>query len=244
MTIQCKVTGELAQHITCQLDDGQSIYADATKFRWKTTNVTLETRLSTPGGKADEANQQAKQGGGFLKAAMATAVEVGKRALSGQSLAFQWFTPAGGSGLVSLAGDQPGQVRVLELSGGTGWRAESRAFILSINAITLPAFSLDSTEETLAGGIVASHLALFFVFKLTMQRGLQDHRTITAQGDQVEARAPKGRGHDGRRVERADAFDVELHRVRERDQRATVHLDLPAVVGRVQVEQGAAAAEY
>jgi len=130
MTITAKVSGEFAQHITCQLNDGQSIYADAKKFRWKTTNVALETRLSVPGGKADAANQQAKSGGGgFLKAAMSTAVEVGKRALSGQSLAFQWFTPAGGSGLVSLAGDWPGQVRVIELDGTLGWRAESRAFV-------------------------------------------------------------------------------------------------------------------
>jgi uncharacterized protein (AIM24 family) len=135
MTIKCKVSGEFAQHVTCQLDDGQSVYADATKFRWKTTNVKLETRLSTPGGKADDANQQAKGGGGFLKAAMSTAVEVGKRALSGQSLAFQWFTPSGGSGLVSLAGDEPGQVRVLELDGSMGWRAESRAFVCAESTV-------------------------------------------------------------------------------------------------------------
>jgi uncharacterized protein (AIM24 family) len=130
MTMTCKVSGEFAQMVTCQLDADQSMYADATKFRWKTTNVALETRLSVPGGKADAANQQAKQGGGgFLKAAMATATEVGKRALSGQSLAFQWFTPSGGSGLVGLAGEVPGQVRIIELDGTTGWRAESRAFI-------------------------------------------------------------------------------------------------------------------
>jgi uncharacterized protein (AIM24 family) len=130
MTIACKVTGEFAQNITCQLDAGQTVFADATKFRWKTTNVSIETRLSVPGGKADTARQQSKQGGGgFLKAALSTATEVGKRALAGQSLAFQWFTPAGGSGLVAFAGELPGQVRVIELDGTSGWRAESRAFI-------------------------------------------------------------------------------------------------------------------
>jgi uncharacterized protein (AIM24 family) len=136
MTIACKVTGEIAQNITCQLDAGQSVYADATKFRWKTTNVAMETRLSVPGGKADAANQQAKQGGGFLKAALSTAVEVGKRALTGQSLAFQWFTPAGGSGLVAFAGELPGQVRVIELDGTIGWRAESRAFVCAEASVT------------------------------------------------------------------------------------------------------------
>jgi uncharacterized protein (AIM24 family) len=130
MTITCKVTGEFAQNITCQLDVSQTMYADATKFRWKTTNVSMETRLSVPGGNADTANKANQSGGGgFLKAALATATEVGKRALAGQSLAFQWFTPAGGSGLVAFAGELPGQVRILELDGTTTWRAESRAFI-------------------------------------------------------------------------------------------------------------------
>lgn len=129
MTVSSKISGEFAQIITCQLDQGQSLYADATKYRWKTTNVTLETRLSTPGGAADQANQATKGAGSFLKAALATATEVGKRVLSGQSLAFQYFTPTNGSGLVALAGDEPGQVRVIELDGSMGWKAESRAFI-------------------------------------------------------------------------------------------------------------------
>lgn len=136
MTITSKVTGEYAQNITCQLNDGQSMFADAMKFRWKTTNVSIETRLSVPGGQADTANKATQSGGGgFLKAALATATEVGKRALSGQSLAFQWFTPAGGAGLVSFAGELPGQVKVIELDGTAGWRAESRAFICAESTI-------------------------------------------------------------------------------------------------------------
>ena len=142
MTITSKVTGEFAQNITCQLDTNQTMFADATKFRWKTTNVSLETRLSVPGGNADTANQNAKQGGGFLKAALATATEVGKRMLTGQSLAFQWFTAAGGSGLVAFAGELPGQVRVIELDGANGWRAESRAFICAEASVT---FDIDWT---------------------------------------------------------------------------------------------------
>jgi uncharacterized protein (AIM24 family) len=137
MTIACKVTGEIAQSVTCQLDTGQSLFADATKFRWKTTNVAIETRLTTPGGKADTAHQQSQQGSGsFLKAALATATEVGKRALAGQSLAFQWFSPSGGSGLVALSGELPGQMRVIELDGTTGWRAESRAFICAESTVS------------------------------------------------------------------------------------------------------------
>lgn len=161
MTIPCKVTGELAQNVTCQLDEGRSIYADATKFRWKTTNVSIETRLTVPGGKADAARQRSQQsGGGLLKAALATATEVGKRALGGQSLAFQWFTPAGGSGLVALAGELPGQVRVLELEGTTGWRAESRAFICAESSIS---YDIDFTGLNLGRrskeGLIFEHFS-------------------------------------------------------------------------------------
>lgn len=128
MTLACKIGGEFAQSATCQIDLGQSLFADATKFRWKTTNVTMETRLSTP-------RDDAKAKGGFVKSALSTAVEVGKRALAGQSLAFQWFTPSGGSGLVGLAGEMPGQIRVIELDGSLGWRTESRAFVAAESSV-------------------------------------------------------------------------------------------------------------
>jgi uncharacterized protein (AIM24 family) len=138
MTVTNKLSGEYAQFVTCQLEPEQTVFSDATKFRWKTTNVSIETRLSTPGGAAD----QARAKGGLLAGALATAVEVGKRALTGQSLAFQWFRPSGGSGLVAFSGEQPGQVRVLELDGSAGWYAESRAFVCAEGSV---AFNIDFT---------------------------------------------------------------------------------------------------
>jgi uncharacterized protein (AIM24 family) len=131
MTITNKISGEFAQMVTCQLEPGQSLFADASKFRWKTANVNLETRLSAPPDPSDASTK----GGGLLKAALATATEVGKRVLSGQSVAFQWFSATGGSGLVSLAGDNPGQIRALELGDDGGWRAESRAFVCAESTV-------------------------------------------------------------------------------------------------------------
>jgi uncharacterized protein (AIM24 family) len=133
MTIASKVTGEYAQHVACQIDAGQTIYADASKFRWKTTNVSFETRLSS-------APAAPPEPGGRLKAALSTATDVAKRALAGQSLAFQWFSSAAGSGLVTFSGELPGQVRVIELDGSFGWRAESRAFICAESSV---AFDID-----------------------------------------------------------------------------------------------------
>lgn len=126
MALKHKVTGELTQMVTCQLDGDQSVYANADKFRWKTTNVSIETRLSA---------QTQTKGKGFLGAALATATEVGKRALAGQSLAFQWFRPAGGSGLVAFAGEMPGQVRALQLDGTSGWYAERGAFVCAEDGV-------------------------------------------------------------------------------------------------------------
>ena len=124
VTIRARIDGEFAQMVTCQLDPEQSLYADANHYRWKTENVSIETRLTTPGAKGEERRQ-----GGFLAGALSAATEVAKRALTGQSLAFQWFSAKGGSGLVCLSGDEPGQIRVIELDGETGWLAERRAFI-------------------------------------------------------------------------------------------------------------------
>jgi uncharacterized protein (AIM24 family) len=139
MTVTQKLSGEFAQLVTCQLEPEQQVFSDATKFRWKTTNVTIETRLSTPGGARDQAKAK---GGGVFAGALATAVEVGKRALSGQSLAFQWFRTSGGSGLVAFSGEQPGQIHVLELDGSSGWYAESRAFVCAEGTV---AFDIDFT---------------------------------------------------------------------------------------------------
>ncbi|MDE3025694.1 MAG: AIM24 family protein, partial [Acidobacteriota bacterium] len=65
MTVTHKVAGELAQSVTCQLDQDQAVFAEAGTFRWKTTNVSIETRLISPKGAA----QAAQKGGGLLGAA-------------------------------------------------------------------------------------------------------------------------------------------------------------------------------
>jgi uncharacterized protein (AIM24 family) len=118
--------------VTCQLDAEQTVYSDANHYRWKTANVSIETRLSSPGGQADEP----KKSGGFLAGALSAATEVAKRALTGQSLAFQWFHANGGSGLISFAGDEPGQIKVIELDGSVNWLAERHAFICAESGVS------------------------------------------------------------------------------------------------------------
>jgi uncharacterized protein (AIM24 family) len=131
MTIKHKIQGESMQMVICQLEPGQTVYAEAGKFLWKTTNVSMETRLSKPdpdlGGGAGGAG--GSKAGGFLNKALKTGIEMGKRHLAGESLAFQYYRAEGGAGLVAYAGLLPGHIEVIELDGSRGWIAEKDAFM-------------------------------------------------------------------------------------------------------------------
>jgi uncharacterized protein (AIM24 family) len=127
MTISTKIMGNAMQLAVCQLGEGQTVYAEAGKFLWKTVNVGVETRISTPsqGAPGNGAGGGGSSGGGLLNMALGA----GKRMLAGESLAFQYFSSTGGNGLVSLAGTLPGEMRVIELDGTRGWFAEKDAFV-------------------------------------------------------------------------------------------------------------------
>ena len=117
-----KVVGTANQMAVIQLEPGQTMYADRGTFRWKTANVSLETRLTQP------ANNQAgapAAGAGFLSKAM----DVGKRMLAGEGMAFQYSKADGGSGLVTFAGTIPGELRAIEMDGAGAWMAERGSMI-------------------------------------------------------------------------------------------------------------------
>ncbi len=128
MTIRHQLVGNAMQLVTCQLDVGQGVYCEAGKFLWKTVNVDVETRLTTPA--RDHGGGPGGAGGLFAKA-----MDVGKRVAAGESLAFQHFVPQGGSGLVSFAGVLPGEMRALELDGSRGWFAEKDAFVAAESSV-------------------------------------------------------------------------------------------------------------
>jgi uncharacterized protein (AIM24 family) len=123
-----KIVGDVLQQVVCQVEQGQTVYGEPGKFVWKTPNMQLETRLTTPAG--NQAGAPAAKGG-FLQKAM----DVGKRVLAGEHLAFQYFTPSGGSGLVTFAGVVPGELRALELDGTGGWLTERGAFVAAEDGV-------------------------------------------------------------------------------------------------------------
>jgi uncharacterized protein (AIM24 family) len=117
-----KILGTVNQMVVVQLEPGQCLYADRGTFRWKTVNVSLETRLTTP--KGNQAGAPAAAGG-FL----AKAMDVGKRVIGGEGLAFQYYQSSGGTGLVTLAGSLPGELRAIEMDGSHSWFAERGSMI-------------------------------------------------------------------------------------------------------------------
>jgi uncharacterized protein (AIM24 family) len=127
--IRHQIKGSASQIAVCQLDPGQTMFCEAGKFLWKTANVSIETRLTTPD------TEQASQGKGLLGKALSTAVEVGKRHLAGESLAYQYFTPQGGSGLVAFGGMLPGEMREIQLHGDRVWMAEKDAFVAAESSV-------------------------------------------------------------------------------------------------------------
>lgn len=141
MTIAHKMQGNAMQMVICQLAEGQTLYAEAGKFLWKTVNVGVETRINSPAGAGGGG------GGGLLNAALGA----GKRMLAGESLAFQYFTPAGGAGLVSLAGTLPGEMRALELDGSRGWFAEKDAFVAAESGVTFD-IAFSGLRQGIKGG--------------------------------------------------------------------------------------------
>jgi uncharacterized protein (AIM24 family) len=131
MTIATKVLGNAMQLAVCQLEQGQTLYAEAGKFLWKTVNVGVETRISAP------SQGVAPGGGGGLGGGLlGTVMNAGKRVLAGESLAYQYFSCTGGTGLVSLAGTLPGEMRAIELDGTRSWFAEKDAFVAAEASVT------------------------------------------------------------------------------------------------------------
>jgi uncharacterized protein (AIM24 family) len=127
--IKHDIRGSGAQMLVCQLDPGQEMYCEAGKFLWKTANVAIETRFTTRDQEAASKNK------GLLGKALTTAVEMGKRSLAGESVAFQHFSPSGGSGLCAFAGTLPGELREIQLDGTRSWIAEKDAFVAAESTV-------------------------------------------------------------------------------------------------------------
>ena len=149
MALQLQIVGNAMQMAVVQLQPGQTVYCEAGKFLFKTVNVSMDTRISSPNG-----NQQGGGGGGMggmLRQAMGTAMQAGQRMLAGESIAFQYFTAQGSEGTLGFAGTLPGEMRALEISPGQAWLAEKDAFVAAESGVNF-GIAFSGLRSGMAGG--------------------------------------------------------------------------------------------
>ncbi len=137
--IRHKLVGNAMQMLVTELSPGEEVYGVAGKFLWKTSNVGMETRFST------KEKHEAK---GFLDQAIGTAIEIGKRKIVGESLAFIHFTPRNDDGLVSFAQMIPGEIKTLELDGSKEIFVQSEGFLAAESTVD---FDVALTKRISAG---------------------------------------------------------------------------------------------
>lgn len=143
-----KLVGTAMQMAVCQLEAGQSVYCEA-GFLWKTQNVEVETRLTRPASSST---------GPGTPGLIYQVVDVGRRMLAGEGLAFQHYTARGGTGLVTFAGVLPGEMRALELEPSRGWFAERDAFVAAESTVDVDtAFSGGRNGQRSGEGLVLEH---------------------------------------------------------------------------------------
>ncbi len=132
MTLDVQLVGTTTKMAIVTLRPGQVLYSEAGKFLFCSDDVVMETKLSQPpsqAGGGGAAQGGGPQGAGGLGGMLRGAMDVGKRALAGESFAFTHFHTPGGNGLLALAGVLPGEMRALELDARTTWFAEKDAFV-------------------------------------------------------------------------------------------------------------------
>jgi uncharacterized protein (AIM24 family) len=133
VTLDVQLVGSTTKMAIVKLRPGQVVYSEAGKFLFSSGDVLMETKLTAPRAPGAPPPPQGGFGGGTggagLGGLLRGAMDVGKRMMAGESFAFTHFSTRGGDGLLALAGVLPGEMRAIELDGGTTWFAEKDAFV-------------------------------------------------------------------------------------------------------------------
>lgn len=137
--IRHKLVGNAMQMLVTELSPGEEVYGVAGKFLWKTPNVGMETRFS---------NKEKHAGKGFLDQAIGTAIDIGKRKIVGESLAFVYFSPQESEGLISFAQMIPGEIKNYELDGSRDIFVQSEGLLAAESSVD---FDVALTKRISAG---------------------------------------------------------------------------------------------
>ncbi|HOK57172.1 MAG TPA: TIGR00266 family protein [bacterium] len=105
-----EIFGGNLQFVKVYISQGEEIYAEAGKMMFKSSNVNMETRMTS---------QSTKD---LLK-------DVLTRTITGESIFMTYFTCYDKEGYVAFAGDFPGKIQAIELKPGISFIAQRDAFI-------------------------------------------------------------------------------------------------------------------
>lgn len=111
-----EIIGSNLQFVKIYLSPGEEIYAEAGKMMFKSSNINMETKV-TSGTPRD-----------LLK-------DVLTRTLAGESIFMTYFTSVGGEGYVAFAGNFPGKIQAVELKPGISFIAQRDAFICAEKSV-------------------------------------------------------------------------------------------------------------
>ncbi len=125
--MQYEITGDNLQMVTIRLAPGESIYAEAGAMVNMSGNVAMNTLMK----------------GGLFKGL--------KRMVSGESLFVTEFTPQGGSGFASFAGNVPGKIVPLHLK-NSEFIAQKDAFLCAEQGVDLDIAFTKRIRSGLFGG--------------------------------------------------------------------------------------------
>jgi uncharacterized protein (TIGR00266 family) len=110
--MQHQIHGDNLQMVTCHLDHDEHLYAEAGAMVNMSGNIRMHTNMK----------------GGLLKGI--------KRMVTGESLFMTDFTPEGGKGFVSFAGNVPGKIFTVTLN-GEEFIAQKDAFLCAEEGVDL-----------------------------------------------------------------------------------------------------------
>lgn len=114
--MEYRIEGDNLQIVHITLRPGEEIYAEAGKMVYKTFNISMETKMV------------GESLGGKLLGAL-------KRKVAGESLFTTHFASSEGVGEVGFAGDFPGRIEAIDISGGKNFLTQRDAFICAQQSV-------------------------------------------------------------------------------------------------------------
>ncbi|MFP4169654.1 MAG: TIGR00266 family protein [Methanomassiliicoccales archaeon] len=122
------ITGDNLQVVNIEISPGESIFGEAGTMIYMSGNVSMDSKMR----------------GGLMGGL--------KRKLTGESFFMTHFQAQGGTGLMGFAGNSPGKIMALDLTGGKNWVMQKDTFLCSEEGVNLDIAFQKKLGSTFFGG--------------------------------------------------------------------------------------------